>query len=118
MTEERQQLMRELMSPEPNVMVQCPDCTDIRFRTDDTLGRISCPTCHNTGKVPSAEEATMNELSAANKRVQEAWNAYRDALRERNKIEEQNGTYRCSVCLEAFVEPSKGFDTCPKCSLT
>lgn len=56
-----------------------------------------------------------NELSSAARRVQVAFTEYREALRERARIEAALGIYRCSVCLSEVVHPEEGEDTCRNC---
>lgn len=56
-----------------------------------------------------------NALSAAYKKVRDTLAVYREAQKERNEIEQANGIYRCSVCLETVVDPPNGVDVCGFC---
>jgi antirestriction protein len=47
-----------LTSPEPNVMVTCPDCEG---SGKDIPGESDCPRCHGKGEVPSSEEYAIHD---------------------------------------------------------
>lgn len=44
-----------------------------------------------------------------------AGNLRRDILKERATRDAKQGRYRCAVCLEAWVTPADGQDTCDGC---
>lgn len=50
-------------SPEPNVLVDCPDC--------DSTGADQCKTCGGRGKVPSAEEYAIHDYENFGVRLEE-----------------------------------------------